>query len=117
MPHRIVWVDIPARDLSRAMTFYSKVLEIEIEEAHPGVAVLSHTDSDVAGCLFVDPKVEPSTHGPLIYLNAQGRLEEATQTAVEYGGKVLEPPHAIGPWGSRSVVLDSEGNRIALHSA
>ena len=32
------------------------------------------------------------------------------------GGKVLQPKHPIGPYGSRAVVLDSEGNRIALHS-
>jgi hypothetical protein len=29
---------------------------------------------------------------------------------------VLEAMHAIGPHGFRAVVLDSEGNRIALHS-
>jgi len=29
---------------------------------------------------------------------------------------VLQPKHPIGPYGFRAVVLDSEGNRIALHS-
>ncbi len=39
------------------------------------------------------------------------------QQAVERGGgKVLEPKHAIGPHGYRAVVLDSAGNRKALHS-
>jgi hypothetical protein len=28
----------------------------------------------------------------------------------------LEPKHSIGPHGFRAIVLDSEGNRIALHS-
>ena len=32
------------------------------------------------------------------------------------GGKVLQAKHQIGPHGFRAVVLDSEGNRIALHS-
>jgi uncharacterized protein len=32
------------------------------------------------------------------------------------GGKVVKPVHSIGPHGFRAVILDSEGNRIALHS-
>jgi len=32
------------------------------------------------------------------------------------GGKILIPKHPIGPYGFRAVVLDSEGNRVALHS-
>ena len=30
--------------------------------------------------------------------------------------KNLQPKEAIGPYGFKAVVLDSEGNRIALHS-
>ena len=51
-----------------------------------------------------------------MYFSGQGRLDEATATAVVNGGSVILPPHPIGPHGFRSVVLDSEGNRIALHS-
>jgi uncharacterized protein len=29
---------------------------------------------------------------------------------------VLNPTHAIGPHGFRAIILDSEGNRVALHS-
>jgi predicted enzyme related to lactoylglutathione lyase len=58
----------------------------------------------------------PSTQGPLIYLNCAGRLEAAETAVVPNGGKVLEPGHQIGPYGHRAVVLDSEGNRVALHS-
>jgi predicted enzyme related to lactoylglutathione lyase len=31
-------------------------------------------------------------------------------------GKVLEPRHSISPFGFRAIVMDSEGNRIALHA-
>ncbi|HEV3149059.1 MAG TPA: hypothetical protein VGZ24_10465 [Chthoniobacterales bacterium] len=33
------------------------------------------------------------------------------------GGKVLQDKHQIGPHGFRAIVVDSEGNRIALHSS
>jgi predicted enzyme related to lactoylglutathione lyase len=52
----------------------------------------------------------------LIYLNAQGRLDDAVSAVESNGGKVLLPAHPIGPHGFRAVVLDSEGNRVALHS-
>jgi len=31
-------------------------------------------------------------------------------------GKVISPKHAIGPHGFRAIIIDSEGNKIALHS-
>jgi hypothetical protein len=52
----------------------------------------------------------------LLYFNATGRLEAATEAVVAHGGTVLQPPHSLGPHGRRAVVLDSEGNRIALHA-
>ena len=46
MANRIVWFDVPASDLERAMTFYSKVLDVEINEEFPGVAVMSHDQGE-----------------------------------------------------------------------
>ena len=52
----------------------------------------------------------------LLYLNVDGRLRDALQQTEGYGGRVLRGAHPIGPHGWRALVLDSEGNRIALHS-
>jgi predicted enzyme related to lactoylglutathione lyase len=57
----------------------------------------------------------PSESGPLLYLNTQGRLDEAVNLVERHGGKVLVGRHSIEPYGFRAIVLDSEGNRIALH--
>jgi predicted enzyme related to lactoylglutathione lyase len=115
----IVWVDIPVTDLDRATRFYSAVLGGEVQKQEfPGMAIglLPGYDSDVSGCLFIDKDVSPSANGPLIYLNAQGRLDEAIAAVEPNGGKVLQPKHQIGPHGFRAVVLDSEGNRVGIHS-
>jgi predicted enzyme related to lactoylglutathione lyase len=121
--NQIVWCDIPVKDLDRAIRFYSAVLGAPIKkEQHEGMsfAVLPHAEEHgVSGCLTTDcgdSKSEPSPHGPLLYFNCQGRLDEAIAAVEPNGGKVLQPKHPIGPYGFRSVVLDSEGNRIALHS-
>jgi predicted enzyme related to lactoylglutathione lyase len=117
--NQVVWVDIPVLDLDRAMRFYSAVLGGEVtKQEFSGMtfALLPAFETDVSGCLFVKGDEKPSASGLLIYLNAQGRLDEAVAAVESNGGKVLQPAHPIGPHGFRAVILDSEGNRLALHS-
>lgn len=45
-----------------------------------------------------------------------GRLRAAVEAAKANGGTVRNDVEPIGPWGFRAIVLDSEGNRIALHA-
>jgi predicted enzyme related to lactoylglutathione lyase len=119
MANQIVWVDIPVIDLDRAVRFYSAVLDSEVKkQEYPGMVIglLPGSDPDVSGCLFKKEDERPSATGLLIYLNAQGRLDEAIAAVEPNGGKVVQPKHQIGPYGFRAVILDSEGNRVALHS-
>jgi hypothetical protein len=116
MANRIVWFDVPALDLERAMNFYSKVLDAEISEEFPGVAVMSHGQGEVAGCIFKSEEVQPSDQGTLLYFNVDGRLDAAVATVEDCGGTIKEAAHPIGEFGHRAIVIDSEGNRIALHS-
>lgn len=120
MSNRVVWVDIPVLDLGRAITFYSAVLGTPVvKEGGPGFAfgLLPHAGDDVGGCLYpAGDDNAPSRLGPLIYLNAQGRLAEAVDAVGAHGGEVLQAVHRIGPHGYRAIVLDSEGNRLALHA-
>lgn len=119
MAHSFVWVDIPVRDLDRALRFYSGVFGREVtREGGPGFqfGLLPHGGGDVAGCIYVaDQDNAPSRTGPLIYLNVEGRMDQAVQAVERLGGQVLQPAQPIGPHGWRAIVLDSEGNRVALH--
>jgi predicted enzyme related to lactoylglutathione lyase len=120
MAHQVVWIDIPVKDLDRAIRFYSAVLGEEVKkQTFPdmSIGILPHGDGEVGACLFAGDSAQPSAAGPLIYLNCSGRLDAAIDDAGRNGGKILQSKHSIGPHGHRAVVLDSEGNRIALHSA
>jgi predicted enzyme related to lactoylglutathione lyase len=119
MAHQVVWFDIPVQDLDRALRFYSAVLGSTIKrQEFPGMAmgVLPHSDGEVGGCLYQSDEDKPSDHGVLNYLNANGRLDQAVAAVEPNEGKVLQPKHTIGPYGFRAIILDSEGNRMALHS-
>jgi predicted enzyme related to lactoylglutathione lyase len=119
MANQCVWFDIPVVDLDRAIKFYSAVLGEPIKkESFPGMTIglLPHEGMEVGGCLVVTENMKPSGEGPLLYLNAKGRLDAALTAAQSNGGKVLQEKHQIGPYGYKAVILDSEGNRIALHS-
>jgi predicted enzyme related to lactoylglutathione lyase len=45
-----------------------------------------------------------------------GRIRDALRQTEKHGGRVVKAIESIGPHGFRAIVLDSEGNRIALHS-
>jgi predicted enzyme related to lactoylglutathione lyase len=115
----VCWTDIPVLELDRAIKFYSTVLgQPVLLEAGPGFdyALLPHTESGVSGCLYKSEGEYPSLSGPLVYFSVEGRLDASIDAVTPNGGKILESKHPIGPHGYRAVVVDSEGNRIALHS-
>lgn len=120
MSHQIVWVDIPVADLDRAISFYSAVLGCTVtREGGPGFVfgLLPHGRNDVGGCLYLpSDDNKPSPLGPLVYLNAEGRLEQAVEAVTAMGGQLVRAIQPIGPHGFRAIVIDSEGNRLALHA-
>ena len=119
MADQIVWCDIPVLDLDRAVKFYSVVLGQDVKKHEfPGMTVglLPHNDGEVGGCLFSSAEEKPSEKGIMIYLNANGRLDDAIAAVTPNGGKIVQPKHSIGPFGFRAIIIDSEGNRVALHS-
>ena len=115
--NRGVWFDIPVAELDRARDFYSAVLGVGVAKETFGetsFCVIDHEDGN-GGCLVINPD-NVSQRGALLYLNTDGRIRDALAQAEKHGGSIIEPLHSIGPHGFRAIVLDSEGNRIALHS-
>jgi predicted enzyme related to lactoylglutathione lyase len=120
MSNTFVWVDIPVVDLDRAIAFYGAVTGQPVDRVGgPGFTfgLFKHEGNSVGGCLVeASEAMTPSLTGPLVYLDAGGRLDAAVAAVESRGGKVIKARHSIAPNGFRAIVVDSEGNRVALHS-
>ncbi len=120
MSNTFVWVDIPVANLDRAIAFYGAVVGQPVDRiGGPGFTfgLFKHEGNQVGGCLIeAGEGAAPSMTGPLVYLDASGRLDAAIAAVEANGGKGLKAKHSIAPNGFRAIVADSEGNRVALHS-
>lgn len=115
--NRAVWFDIPVANLDRAANFYAAVLGVRVDKEESdnfSFCVIEHKDGN-GGCLVKSPD-EVTAVGVLLYLNVNGRIRDAVRQVRSHGGGLVEDVHSISPHGYRAIVLDSEGNRVALHS-
>ena len=124
MQNAISWFEIPATDLERATTFYEAIFQIkmvplDMPSFRMRMFPLQDMMTQVGGTLIESGGYHtPSeTLGPLIYLNANPDVQIVLDRIEAAGGKILVPKTQISPeYGYMGVFLDTEGNRIALHS-
>ncbi len=119
----ISWFEIPATDLNRAQKFYEHIFEIKmsvLDLQNIKMRLFPTDDPMGVGGSIVDSggfHKPSSTDGPLLYLNANPDVQNALNKVEAAGGKIMLPKTEISPaFGYMAVILDTEGNRIALHS-
>lgn len=118
MASAINWFDIPVTDMDRAKAFYSTLLgsELTIAEDEQGtMATLPYQDG-VGGALMQGDDYTPSRQGSVIYLNGGADLSVSLGKVEAAGGKILTDKMSIGENGFIALFLDTEGNRVGLHS-
>ena len=124
MQHAISWFEIPTIDIDRATKFYESILQVQlIPMDMPNIKMrmfpLQDMMTQVGGALVNSGgyHVPSDSLGPLIYLNANPDVQQVLDRIEAAGGKILVPKTQISPeYGYMAVFLDTEGNRIALHS-
>ncbi len=112
--------EIPATDISRAINFYQTVLDLKIEQMEmPGMqmGIFPYEGHMVTGVIVKAEGYKPSADGVTIYLNGGDNLQVILDQVERNGGKVLVPKtlHADES-GYFAFFLDSEGNKMGLHS-
>lgn len=124
MNNAISWFEIPATNLDRAQKFYETIFSFKmIPMDLPNIKMRMFPLMDIAngiGGAIVDSGGfhKPSaTDGPLIYLNANPDVQNILDHVEAAGGQIIVPKTQISPdYGYMAVLMDSEGNRIGLHS-
>lgn len=124
MKNAISWFEIPSTDLARAQKFYETIFDItlnplDVANIKMRLFPLEDTMIGVGGAVVYSAEFyKPSaTDGPLIYLNGNPDVQIILDKIEAAGGKILVPKTEISPdYGHMAVFLDTEGNRIALHS-
>jgi len=116
------WFEIPATDMKRAKKFYESVFGIKLEMMEmPGTLMAMFPwapgTGKANGAIAMSKMHKPSkTTGCVIYLNADPDLSKALGKVAKAGGQVTMPKTSIGENGFMAFFIDSEGNRMGLHS-
>jgi len=120
MLNAINWFEIPVTDFTRAKKFYETILGVEIMEIpFPGGRygmLPADMNSGVGGGLAQGEGFEPSDKGTIVYLNGGEDLSVSLSKVEQAGGKIIMPKTSIGENGFMAHFIDTEGNRVALHS-
>jgi len=124
MTHAISWFEIPATDLARAQKFYETIFGVTLVPMDlPNIKMRMFPIDDPVngiGGAVVDSGGfhKPSaSDGPLIYLNGNPDLQLVLDKVATAGGTVMVPKTEISAeYGFMAVIIDTEGNRIGLHS-
>lgn len=116
----INWFEIPAMDINRAKEFYGAMLGVSFSDLKFGneEMALINSDKHPTGALVKGPYSVPSSNqGPLIYLSGGNDLSVPLAKVEEAGGKVIAPKTKISDeQGYFALFIDTEGNKMALHS-
>ena len=115
------WFEIPVTDFERAKKFYENIsgnpmTEMPAGPGHKMAAFSMDPEAQGSGAIMMGEGYEPSDKGVLVYLAINGKLSDAVKKVEESGGKVIMPHMQVGEYGFIALFMDTEGNRLGLHS-
>ncbi len=120
MKNALNWFEIPAVDFERAKKFYetvlgSEMMEMPFPDGRYGM-LPADMENGVGGAIVQGEGFTPSQTGTLVYLNGGQDLSEPLSRVEAAGGKITLPKTGIGGNGFMAHFIDTEGNKVALHS-
>lgn len=119
------WFEIYVDDMTRAKSFYEATFAITLESLpspEPSIEMWNFPMTDehmniygAPGALCKMEGCSAGSGGVVIYFSCEDCAVEA-ERAAQSGGTVIKPKFPIGEYGFISIVMDTEGNTIGLHS-
>jgi predicted enzyme related to lactoylglutathione lyase len=115
----VSWFEIPAYNHYRSVAFFNYIFSIEITSVELNGFAMGFfpVENGVGGAIVTGNGCVPSETGPLVYLNGGEDLNNVLSKVNEAGGRVImEKTFLSESAGYFALFIDSEGNRLALHS-
>lgn len=117
----INWFEIPATDFERAVRFYSEIYAFEMptrDMGHIRMGFFQHEPgAGTGGAVVSGDGCIPSQVGSKLYLNGGPDLLTVLNRVEAAGGTIVVGKKQIAPEiGYFAIIIDTEGNRIYLHS-
>ena len=120
MSNPVGWFEIYVQDMARAKAFYEGVFGRTLERLNsPQIEMwafpMDMEKSGTGGSLVKVPGVASGGNSTLVYFSCDDCAVEEARVA-RCGGQVKRAKMGIGEYGFVSLVHDTEGNLIGLHS-
>jgi uncharacterized protein len=120
MTNAINWFEIPVTDFTRAKKFYetlygAEIMEMPYPDGQYGM-LPADMQNGIGGAIVQGQGFEPSTKGTVVYLNGGDDLSIPLSKVVSAGGTIVMPKTSIGGNGFMAQFMNTEGNKVALHS-
>jgi len=115
----VSWFEIPAYSHFRSVAFYNYIYDIQMTSVELNGFSMGFfpVENGIGGAIVSGPGCVPSEIGPLLYLNGGEDLNNVLSKVNEAGGRVvMEKTFLSESAGYFAMFIDSEGNRLALHS-
>ncbi|HTZ38800.1 MAG TPA: VOC family protein [Syntrophales bacterium] len=114
------WFEIYVQDLDRAKKFYESVFQLKLETLNtPGMDIwafpMDMSRWGAGGALVKMEGVPSGGNSVLVYFSCTDCAIEESRAA-KFGGRIQKSKTSIGPYGFISLVYDTEGNMVGLHS-
>ncbi|MBY0427160.1 MAG: VOC family protein [Cytophagales bacterium] len=121
MVNSLNWFEIPATDYARAKAFYATILDAQIQDLAPGAqyALLPSEPQNggFGGAIACGENYVPAMNGTTVYLDGGNDLSVPLGRVANAGGKVILPKTSVGEnRGFIALFIDTEGNKVGLHS-
>jgi predicted enzyme related to lactoylglutathione lyase len=118
----VSWIEIYVEDMDRARSFYESVFSVELNEipmegidSEIQMYVFGSFDNHPGIALVKNPHLQPGSGGTIVYFSSKDcSIEESKVLAA--GGKIIQEKTGIEDFGYYSLLMDSEGNPIGVHS-
>jgi uncharacterized protein len=114
------WFEIYVQDMKRARTFYEGVFNVKLERLNaPGIEMWSFPwemeQTGTSGALVKMDGFPSGGNSTIVYFASEDCAVEEGR-AEKLGGSIEKRKTDIGEYGYISLVYDTEGNLIGIHS-